>query len=97
MALPNASESTHHSSPSWRLPKRSFAIFVDNHHDDGRVALWAASGDGAQTFLVESNPDRYFVPPYMGPSGWVGMLLNAETDWDEVAGIIEDAYDAANY
>ena len=71
---------------------------MDNHHNDEKVAVWAAAEEGAQRFLVESNPDRYFVPPYMGPSGWVALRLDtAEVDWEEVAGLVEDAYDAANH
>jgi hypothetical protein len=97
LALPNTSEKPYHGAPSLRIPKRAFALFEDDHHDSGRLALWAAADEGAQEFLVESDPCRYFVPPYLGPGGWVGLRLDGKVDWDEVAGLVEDAYDAVNY
>jgi hypothetical protein len=74
---------------------KSFVMFMDNHHNDGRLAIWCNAEPGAQDVLVGSRPERFFVPPYVGHRGWVGMRLEGAADWDEVAAIIEDAWRAA--
>ena len=65
---------------------------LTDHHGDGRFALWCAAPTGMQQILVESDPDRFFVPPYVGRRGWLGVRLDRALDWDEIAGIAEDAY-----
>jgi predicted DNA-binding protein (MmcQ/YjbR family) len=67
-------------------------MVMTNHHGDGRFALWCAAPDGMQQLLVDGAPDRYFVPPYVGRRGWLGVHLDRDTDWEEIAGILEDAY-----
>lgn len=67
-------------------------MFHDDHHGDGRLAIWCAAPDGAQALMVESEPERFFVPPYVGHRGWLGVRLDVDVDWDEVAAIVEDAY-----
>jgi predicted DNA-binding protein (MmcQ/YjbR family) len=69
-----------------------FAMFMDDHHGDGRLALWLNALPGDQATLVESDPELFFVPPYMGPSGWVGLRLDRKPAWDEVAELIEESY-----
>ncbi len=64
----------------------------DNHHGDGRFALWCAAEQGLQPLLVDSEPDRFFVPAYVGRRGWLGVRLDRGIDWAEVEGLIEDAY-----
>ena len=59
---------------------------------DGRVSMWCKAPPGAQVVLVGSDPERFFVPPYVGHRGWVGVRLDIEIDWDEVAGIVEESY-----
>lgn len=72
---------------------KRFAYFWADHHDDGRVALIAKAPRGAQADLVEHDPERFFVPPYLGPSGWVGLRLEVgEPDWAEVEQILRVAY-----
>jgi hypothetical protein len=61
-------------------------------HGDGRFALWGAAPDGMQKMLVEADPERFFVPPYVGHRGWLGVRLDRGLHWDELAGIAEDAY-----
>jgi predicted DNA-binding protein (MmcQ/YjbR family) len=79
--------------PTFRIrDKKMFAMFMDNHHDDGRLALWVNAPPGDQHVLIDNDPDRFFVPPYMGPSGWVGVRLEGKPDWDEVADLIEESY-----
>ena len=67
-------------------------MVLRNHHGDGRFAIWCAAPDGLQAMLVEADADRFFVPPYVGHRGWLGVRLDRGFDQDEVAGILEDAY-----
>jgi hypothetical protein len=95
LALPEAYEKTGHGRPTFHVRKgKSFVMFMDNHHNDGRLAIWCNAEPGAQDVLVRARPERYFVPPYVGHRGWIGMRLE-DTDWGEVASIIEDAWRAA--
>ena len=95
MELPEAVERLSHGSPTFFIGgKKTFVMFLDDHHDDGRLALWCAAEPGVQATLVDEEPDRFFVPPYVGHRGWIGVRLDRDVDWDEVAGIAEDAYRA---
>jgi hypothetical protein len=89
VALPGVTERVSHGEPSWFVGKQ-FVTFADRHHDD-RVAFWAAAPDGAQEHWIGLDPGRYFRPPYVGGRGWVGVYLDVEQDWEEVAEIIEAA------
>jgi hypothetical protein len=91
LALPEATEKLSHGSPTWFV-KKTFVMYLDDHHGDGRLALWCAAAPGVQSELVGQEPDRFFVPPYVGGRGWLGVRLDRDPDWDEIAEIIEDAY-----
>ena len=92
-SLPDTSERLSHGAPSFFYrEKRCFLMFMDNHHDDGRLAIWCAAPPGNQELLVQADPAKFFRPPYVGHRGWLGVELRAIEDWDEVAGIVEDAY-----
>jgi hypothetical protein len=67
-------------------------MVLTNHHGDGRFAVWCAAPAGLQSMLVDADPERFFVPPYVGHRGWLGLRLDRELDWDELAGIAEDSY-----
>ena len=67
-------------------------MFSHDHHGDGRTALWLNAEEGVQALLVQADPERFFVPPYVGPKGWVGVSLGGSVDWKEVASLVEDAY-----
>jgi hypothetical protein len=71
---------------------KTFAWFLVDHHGDGRIALQCKAPPGAQATLVEADPRRYFVPPYVGHRGWVGVDLAASPDWDMVVTLLQDAY-----
>jgi hypothetical protein len=87
------SERLSHGSPTFFVRgKRAFVMVLDNHHGDGRFAIWCAAGGGMQQMLVEAEPERFFVPPYVGHRGWLGVRLDRGLDWEELAGICEDAY-----
>ena len=91
--LPGTSERLSHGAPSFFYrEKRCFLMFMDDHHGDGRRAIWCAAPPGNQELLVQADPARFFRPPYVGHRGWLGVLLHGTTDWDEIAGIVEDAY-----
>ena len=78
---------------SFRVRKKIFAYYVFDHHGDGRIALWCKAGPGDQGLLVEEDPDRFFVPPYMGPRGWVGVRLDLKSvDWGQIAYLVRNAY-----
>jgi hypothetical protein len=93
LALPETSERLSHGAPTFFVRgKKAFLMIVTNHHGDGRFAIWCASPDGMQRTLVEADPERFFVPRYVGHRGWLGLRLDRELDWEELAGIVEDAY-----
>ncbi|HET6919227.1 MAG TPA: MmcQ/YjbR family DNA-binding protein, partial [Jiangellaceae bacterium] len=93
LALPEVTERLSHGSPTWFVRgKKTVATYVNNHHGDGRLAIWCPAPPGVQSALVTEEPDRFFVPAYVGHRGWLGVRLDRDLDWDEVAGIIEDAY-----
>src|SRR5437773_62916 len=91
LALPKVTERLSHGMPTWFVrDKKTFANFADDHHGDGRVALWCHAPPGAQAALVAADAERFFVPPYVGTRGWIGVVLDGDVDWDEVAAIVED-------
>jgi hypothetical protein len=92
LALPETSERPSHGQPTFFVRSKTFVMYLDNHHDDGRLALWVAAPPGMQEALVDGEPEHYFRPPYVGHRGWIGVHLNKGLDWDAIAGAIEDAY-----
>jgi hypothetical protein len=93
LSLPETTERLSHGAPTFFVrDKRAFVMVLTDHHGDGRFALWCAAPDGLQQTLVEGDPERFFVPPYVGHRGWLGVQLDCGLPWDDVAGIVEDAY-----
>lgn len=92
LALPDSSESINHGRPCFVVNKKTFAMFLDDHHRDGRVAIWCKAPPGAQMMIVEGDPIRYFVPPYVGPSGWIGARLDRGPDWGAVAALVAESH-----
>jgi hypothetical protein len=93
LGLPETSERLSHGAPTFFVrEKRAFLMVLTDHHRDGRFAIWCAAADGLQAMLVNADPERFFVPPHVGHRGWLGVRLDRALDWDEVAGIAEDAY-----
>src|SRR5437660_1004615 len=89
LTLPEAIESGGVGSPSFKVREKIFAM---QHGMNGRPSLWCKAPPGAQEILVSSEPERFFVPPYVGHRGWVGAWLDVPLDWDELAGLIADSY-----
>ena len=93
LALPEASERLSHGAQTFFVrEKKAFLMVLTNHHDDGRFAIWCSAPAEMQGMLVVADPERFFVPPYVGHRGWLGVRLDRGIDWDELAGIAEDAY-----
>ncbi|MDH3643484.1 MAG: MmcQ/YjbR family DNA-binding protein [Gammaproteobacteria bacterium] len=90
--FPESEEVPSRGSPDFRVRGKTFATYVVNHHGDGRLALWLAAPDGAQELYTETEPDYYFVPPYVGPRGWLGVHLNQGLDWRSIAERVREAY-----
>jgi hypothetical protein len=94
LALPGAHEKIAWGEPTFRVRDRLFAMYADarNHHGGGRHAVWCKATHLTQDMVVHRAPDRYFVPPYVGPSGWFGIYLDRSPDWEEVADRLREAY-----
>jgi hypothetical protein len=93
LGLPETSERPSHGAPTFFVRgKRPFVMVLTDHHGDGRFAIWCPAGDGVQQMLVEADAERFFVPPYVGHRGWLGIRLDRDVHWDELEGLIEDAY-----
>ena len=93
LSFPEAEEKPSHGSPDFRVRGKAFASFVINHHGDGRVALWLPARPGVQRHFTADEPAYYFVPPYVGPRGWLGVHLNKGLHWDDVAKRVREAYE----
>ena len=91
-AWPETSEKLSHGSPTFWGGRKTFATLHDNHHGDGRQALWIKSTADAQDDLVAMNPGLFFIPPYVGPSGWIAIRLDRGVDWGMVESLLEDGY-----
>jgi hypothetical protein len=92
LKLPQTSERLSHGGPAFFIGgKRCFVMFLDDHHQDGRLAIWCAAPDGAQQEMVETEPNRFFRPPYVGHRGWLGVQLLDVTQ-PELDAIVLDAY-----
>ncbi len=93
LALPETTERLSHGEPSWFVrDKILFATYDDHHHGADRLAFCCAAPPGAQEILVGADPERFYRPPYVGHRGWLGVRLDIAVDWDEVAGLVEEAY-----
>lgn len=89
LALPEATEKESWGDPTWRVRGRIFAM---EKRGDGRISLWCKAPPGSQEILTDADPTRFFVPPYVGSKGWIGIRLDDRPDWDEVAGLIRRSY-----
>lgn len=89
LAYPEAVETGGVGNPSFKVRDKIFAM---RHQHQGRLSVWCKAPPGIQPLLVESAPERCFVPPYVGHNGWVGVWIDRDPDWDEIADLIEDSY-----
>ena len=94
LALPEAHEVEAWGEPTFRVRNRMFATYASaaSHHGAGRPAAWIKATPINQSMMVTARPDRFFVPPYVGPSGWIGVWLDRRPPWREVAELLRDGY-----
>jgi hypothetical protein len=94
LAFPQTEALTSHGSPNFRIQGgKIFATYAENHHGDGRLALWLNVSRSAQQDHVRANPKHFFVPPYVGPGGWLGVRLDRGISWTRVAELVRSAYE----
>lgn len=91
LALPEVTEKISHGEPTFFVKKKVFVMFADNHHNDGRIAIWSAASSEVQQALIEAEPDKFFKPPYVGVRGWIGIKLDRVDD-TELASHIRQAW-----
>jgi predicted DNA-binding protein (MmcQ/YjbR family) len=89
LALPEAVEKEAWGDPTFRVRDKIFAM---EKRGDGRISVWCKAAPGSQEVLVGADPERFFVPPYVGHKGWVGMRLDCDPDWNEVAALVRRSY-----
>ena len=94
LSLPDAHEVEAWGEPTFRVKNKLFAMYAkaDNHHGDGRNAIWCKASRVNQRLMIDAAPDRFFSLPYVGPSGWVGVYLDRKVDWDELMDLLWDAW-----
>jgi predicted DNA-binding protein (MmcQ/YjbR family) len=94
LALPEAHEVEAWGEPTFRVRNKLFAMFASagNHHGYGRHSVWCKCTSTNQQLLIKAESDRYFSPPYVGKSGWVGVYLDASPDWAAVQELLRDGY-----
>lgn len=92
--LPETSEKISHGAPTWWGGKKTFATFHDGHYDEARHAnaVWIKAPEGAQEDLIAADPERFYRPKYLGPSGWVGVRLDGKVDWKEIEFLLVQGY-----
>ena len=89
LCLPEAFEAGGVGNPSFKVRKKIFAM---QHGHQGSPSCWVKAPEGVQGMLVGHDPARFFVPPYVGHNGWVGIWLDGSTDWEELADLVEESY-----
>jgi hypothetical protein len=94
LALPEACEVEAWGEPTFRVRNKLFAMYASsgNHHGDGRPAVRCKASRTNQALMIEAEPERFFAPPYVGPSGWVGVWLDGPVAWDDLGELLRDAY-----
>ncbi len=94
--LPEVNERPSHHTPTFFVrDKKVLCHLWEDHHDVAGIYIWCPAQPGVQAELVDHEPDRFFVPPYVGHRGWIGVRVDIETDWDEIAEILADAFRVA--
>jgi predicted DNA-binding protein (MmcQ/YjbR family) len=94
LAIPGAVEKPSHGEPTWFTgPKgKVFAMFDNHHHGGAHISVYVPASHEVQEMLVAQDPDRYWVPPYVGKKGWVAIVLDTEPDWKAVARLVQEGF-----
>ncbi len=80
LALPETSEKLSHGEPTWFVEKKVFAMFSNNHHHDGHIAVTIPAAIGIREMLIKKSPKKFYRPPYVGVRGWVGIEVDQVSD-----------------
>jgi hypothetical protein len=89
MNLPETTEKLSHGEPTFFVHKKVYAMLSNNHHDDGHVAVWIPAAPGMQAMLIQSDPDKFYNPPYVGVRGWIGIELEQVSDEELAIHLLE--------
>jgi hypothetical protein len=92
LALPGVTEKLSHGEPTFFVRGRVLCMIDNNHHDSGHVAVWCNAPPGAQESLVAGDPKHFFVPPYVGKGGWLGVRLDSGLSWKVISDLIKQAH-----
>ena len=94
LALPEAHEAEAWGTPTFRVKNKLFAMYAsgETHVGKGRNGVWIKSTSGNQELLLRVDPKRFFFPPYVGKGGWIGVYLDAKTDWKGLASLLDDGW-----
>jgi len=93
LAFPETTHEIHGSHVTYLAGKKKFAYYMDNHHGDGIVGIACKALPGDNARLIAADPDRYYMPAYVGPRGWVGLRLDrGKVDWEEVRELLALSY-----
>lgn len=90
--MPDTFEKIGHGAPVMWAKKKPFVMMADNHHNDGRLAVWVRATHEAQDLFVQSDPKRFFIPPYVGVQGWIGIRLEGRPPWRTIEDLLGDAH-----
>jgi hypothetical protein len=88
-AFPGTVERLSHGEPTFFAPKKVFAMMANNHHNDGHIAVWLPAPPGLQAMLLQTSPEKYFYPPYVGGGGWIGIELTRVSDEELAVHLLE--------
>jgi len=93
LALPEATRECMNSHAGFTVRKKTFAYFLNDHHGDGIISVACKALPGENTALAAAQPDRFYLPAYIGPKGWVALRLDiGKVDWEEVAELVTASY-----
>lgn len=93
LVLPEVTERLSHGAPTFFVGRKRVLCTLHEDHEHGHgIALWAPAPPGVQEQAVDTEPERFFRPPYVGHLGWLGLRLDVDADWDEVDAVVREAY-----
>ena len=93
LAFPEAGERLSHGEPTWFAGKgKVFAMLDNHHHGSAHLSVWLPQPADVQETLIEADPERFFRPPYVGPSGWIGVVLDKRPDWKMIEHLVHAAF-----
>lgn len=90
--MPEAKVKPSHGAQAYQVRGKSFAMVMHDHHGNGRTELWVKGSLDEQREWVAGDGRRYYIPPYVGPNGWIGVWLDLDVDWPAVAELLVDGY-----